>query len=383
MVPASNKYIDNLKDKFSNVRIYRPGLWDYTYELTDFIAANTPDYGVVAPLSWYYGNLIRSFIADRPELDQEILKDSLSLIFSLLFEPDIALCFIGNLGLIRFTRESVEACLPISNSVMTLADIMANVTYYYKEADDAIIKSFAGFEITDNLNHTVAAKLMDELNMVYEKSKFFSFDFYLANNMTELLQFDLVKDELLHYDIPARDLNISQYCTTLASANSAGNMQMIYLNPNVPGIKQGFEEDGKYSESIIMAANFLTNAIKCYNDSCKKIRDYLSSKSYIRNFDNIYDDTEIAKLREAYAIMITKKIICNDGARKFYVGIDYKSIKEILPEYAGINFRVYASLDEAFIINDYNRIVKVLYQEEKIEENVRTKQLRKKEKIVY
>lgn len=383
MVPAPNKFIDNLKDKFSNVRIYRPGLWDYTYELTDFIAANTPDYGAVASLSWYYRNLIRSFIANRPELDQEILKDSLSLIFSLLFEPDVAWCFIDNLGLVRFTKEFVEACLPVSKSVMALADIMANVTYYYKEADDAIIKSFAGFEITDNLNHTVAAKLTEKLNAVYEKREFFSFDFYLASNIIAFYQLDYTRDELLPYDIPERDLNISQYCTTLTSSNSAGNMQMMYLNPNVPGIKHGFEEDGKYSESIIMAANFLANAIKCYNGSCDKIRDYLSSKSYNSNLDDFNDDTEIAKLRRAYALMITKQIINRDGSEKFYVGIDYKSIKGLLPEYAGISFWVYASLDEAFIIDDYNRIVEVLYQEEKIEENVRTKQLRKKEKIVY
>ena len=72
MVPASNKYIDNLKDKFSNVRIYRPGFANYVYELTDFIAANTPDYGPVAPTARYYRNLIRTILADRPELDQEI-----------------------------------------------------------------------------------------------------------------------------------------------------------------------------------------------------------------------------------------------------------------------------------------------------------------------
>ena len=140
MVPASNKYIDNLKDKFSNVRIYRPGFANYVYELTDFIAANTPDYGPVALTARYYRNLIRTFLADRPKLDQEILKCSLSLIFSLLFEPDVALFFILNLGLGEFTREFIEACLPVSKSVMILADIMANVTYYYKEVDGAIIK---------------------------------------------------------------------------------------------------------------------------------------------------------------------------------------------------------------------------------------------------
>lgn len=382
VVSASEKYLENLKDKFSNVRIYRPGFANYVYELTDFIAANTPNYGIVAYLSWCYGNLIRSFIADRPELDQEILKCSLSLIFSLLFEPDVALCFICNLGLGGFTREFIEACLPVSKSVMILADIMANVTYYYKEVDDAIIKSFEGFEITDDLNHTVAAKLTEILNSNYEKSKFFSFDFYLPSNLVST-NFNYVKDELLPYDIPERDLNISQYCTTIISANSAGNMEAMYFNPNLPGIKQGFEENSEYPESIIMAANFLANTIKCYNDFYDKINDYLATKSYISTLDNLDDDTEIAKLRNAYALMITQQIIIRDGSEKFYVAIDYRSIKKILPEYSGINFWVYVSLDEALIIDNHNRIVKVLYQEEKIDEKVRTKQLRKKEKIVY
>lgn len=382
MVPASNKYIDNLKYKFSNVRIYRPGLWDYTYELTDFIAANTPDYGPVALTAQYYRNLIRTFLADRPELDQEILKCSLSIIFSLLFEPDVALFFILNLGLGEFTREFIEACLPVSKSVMILADIMANVTYYYKEVDGAIIKSFEGFEITDDLNHIVAAKLAEILNGNYEKSKFFSFDFYLPSNLVSA-NFNHVKDELLPYDIPERDLNISQYCTTIISSNSAGNMETMYFNPNLPGIKQGFEENSEYPESIIMAANFLANAIKCYNDFYDKINDYLATKSYISTLDNLDDDTEIAKLRNAYALMITQQIIIRDGSEKFYVAIDYRSIKKILPEYPGINFWVYVSLDEALIIDNYNRIVKVLYQEEKIDEKVRTKQLRKKENIEY
>lgn len=382
MVPASNKYIDNLKDKFSNVRIYRPGFANYVYELTDFIAANTPDYGPVARTAQYYRNLIRTFLADRPELDQEILKCSLSLIFSLLFEPDVALFFILNLGLGEFTREFIEACLPVSKSVMILADIMANVTYYYKEVDGAIIKSFEGFEITDDLNHTVAAKLAEILNGNSEKSKFFSFDFYLPSNLVSA-NFNHVKDELLPYDIPARDLNISQYCTTIISSNSAGNMETMYFNPNLPGIKQGFEENSEYPESIIMAANFLANTIKCYNDFYDKINDYLATKSYISTLDNLDDDTEIAKLRNAYALMITQQIIIRDGSEKFYVAIDYRSIKEILPEYPGINFWVYVSLDEALIIDNYNRIVKVLYQEEKIDEKVRTKQLRKKENIEY
>ena len=382
MVPASNKYIDNLKDKFSNVRIYRPGFANYVYELTDFIAANTPDYGPVALTARYYRNLIRTFLADRPELDQEILKCSLSLIFSLLFEPDVALFFILNLGLGEFTREFIEACLPVSKSVMILADIMANVTYYYKEVDGAIIKSFEGFEITDDLNHTVAAKLTEILNGNSEKSKFFSFDFYLPSNLVSA-NFNHVKDELLPYDIPERDLNISQYCTTIISSNSAGNMETMYFNPNLPGIKQGFEENSEYPESIIMAANFLANAIKCYNDFYDKINDYLATKSYISTLDNLDDDTEIAKLRNAYALMITQQIIIRDGSEKFYVAIDYRSIKKILPEYHGINFWVYVSLDEALIIDNYNRIVKVLYQEEKIDEKVRTKQLRKKENIEY
>lgn len=382
MVPASNKYIDNLKDKFSNVRIYRPGFANYVYELTDFIAANTPDYGPVALAARYYRNLIRTFLADRPELDQEILKCSLSLIFSLLFEPDVALFFILNLGLGEFTREFIEACLPVSKSVMILADIMANVTYYYKEVDGAIIKSFEGFEITDDLNHTVAAKLAEILNGNSEKSKFFSFDFYLPSNLVSA-NFNHVKDELLPYDIPERDLNISQYCTTIISSNSAGNMETMYFNPNLPGIKQGFEENSKYPDSIIMAANFLANAIKCYNDFYDKINDYLATKSYISTLDNLDDDTEIAKLRNAYALMITQQIIIRDGSEKFYVAIDYRSIKKILPEYPGINFWVYVSLDEALIIDNYNRIVKVLYQEEKIDEKVRTKQLRKKENIEY
>lgn len=382
MVPASNKYIDNLKDKFSNVRIYRPGFANYVYELTDFIAANTPDYGPVALTARYYRNLIRTFLSDRPELDQEILKCSLSLIFSLLFEPDVALFFILNLGLGEFTREFIEACLPVSKSVMILADIMANVTYYYKEVDGAIIKSFEGFEITDDLNHTVAAKLAEILNGNSEKSKFFSFDFYLPSNLVSA-NFNHVKDELLPYDIPERDLNISQYCTTIISSNSAGNMETMYFNPNLPGIKQGFEENSKYPDSIIMAANFLANTIKCYNDFYDKINDYLATKSYISTLDNLDDDTEIAKLRNAYALMITQQIIIRDGSEKFYVAIDYRSIKKILPEYPGINFWVYVSLDEALIIDNYNRIVKVLYQEEKIDEKVRTKQLRKKENIEY
>lgn len=382
VVSASEKCLENLKDKFSNVRIYRPGFANYVYELTDFIAANTPNYGIVTPIARYYRNLIRIFLADRPELDQEILKCSLSLIFSLLFEPDVALCFIGNLGLGRFTREFIEACLPVSKSVMILADIMANVTYYYKEVDEAIIKSFEGFEITDDLNHTVAAKLAEILNSNYEKSKFFSFDFYLPSNLVSA-NFNYVKDELLPYDIPERDLNISQYCTTIISANSAGNMETMYFNPNLPGIKQGFEENSEYPESIIMAANFLANTIKCYNDFYDKINDYLATKSYISTLDNLDDDTEIARLRNAYALMITQQIIIRDGSEKFYVAIDYRSIKKILPEYSGINFWVYVSLDEALIIDNHNHIVKVLYQEEKIDEKVRTKQLRKKEKIVY
>lgn len=96
----------------------------------------------------------------------------------------------------------------------------------------------------------------------------------------------------------------------------------------------------------------------------------------------VCDGSDILRLRKAYALMIAKRIMSNVGSARFYVVINHKPIKYLMPCCNEIIFETYVSLDEVLIINK-NNIIQVLYQEENIEDNVNTKKLRKKENILY
>lgn len=74
----------------------------------------------------------------------------------MIFEPDVALYFIKCFEFEAYGQDFVEFCLPVSKSVIALADIMKNITYNYKKADDAILNSFNGFKLKNNLNLLLA-----------------------------------------------------------------------------------------------------------------------------------------------------------------------------------------------------------------------------------